>query len=89
MYKVLISNILIKTVSFVLNYIADTDGLALFPPSPYPLNSLKFTVPPQILKISRKTSGTMVVLKQFHYVKVSKKYMICNFTIGLKTPVSD
>ena len=46
MYKVLISNILIKTVSSVLNYIADTDRLVLFLPSPYPLNSLQFTVPP-------------------------------------------
>ena len=89
MYKVLISNILIKTVSFVLNYIADTDRLVLFLPSPYPLNSLQFTVPPQILKISRKTSGTRVALKQLHYVKVGKKYMICNSTIGLETPVSN
>ena len=46
LYKVLISNILIKTVSFVLNCIAGhcTDGLALFLPSPYHLKSLQFTV---------------------------------------------
>jgi len=48
LYKVLITNILIKTVSFVLNCIARhcTDGLALlFLPSPYRLNLLQFAVP--------------------------------------------
>ena len=34
--------------------------------------------------ISRKASGTRVVLKQFHYVKVGKKCVICNSTINLK-----
>ena len=50
LYKVLISNTLIKTVSFVLNCIAGhcTDGLALFLPSPYRLKSLQFSQ--QILK---------------------------------------
>ena len=42
LYKVLISNIFIETVSFVLNCIA---GQALFLPFPYRLNSLQFTVP--------------------------------------------
>lgn len=53
LYKVLITNILIKTVSFVLNCIARhcTDGLALpFLPSPYRLNLLQFAV-------SRKSSS--------------------------------
>ena len=57
LYKVLISNILIKTVSFVLNCIADTDGLALFLPSLYRLNSLQFTVSSKSSRFQEKPLG--------------------------------